>query len=777
MASAKPLQKIPLKTKLRGKDGKISDWAKQNMTYYNDIVNKGGISNNRLRELYSLATGHLVESRYNYILNPLGTDNPKHKKFPAKLRNYDIITPILSLLLGERIDRTIKPQVVAINSGIESEKLQEKNRLIQEQISRVVINTLNQTGTINTGFENQELMEEEEIKEKVESVKDRRSIVGQRALNYIIQDIDFPYKSRQLFFDWLTCRRVFSIKDISSNDVYYKPISPFDVKYICGEDIQFVEDGEAATFSVRMTPSQIRDMFYDSPDMTEELVDYLDSKTANEHRPQNVAYFSYTEEFYDSLVHDGLINGVDTNDSEVDLTYACWKSASELLIVSGKDIFGNPYEIEVDGDFKPRANETVEKKWVDQVWAGWMIDDVYFLDVDPIPYKRGKFSNPNSCKLPINGRTFYSRFASRKSVVELLEPYQERYNIVHWMLEKVMNKNKDKLIIMPLSSIPDSENMDMFDQMYYSDATGYLYVDDVDKNVLNGLQHIKVVDAGMSDYIYRIYEILRNIKLEAEELIGINRQRKGQAQSHDGKAVTEEAITRSSITTLELFVEFEEFEEKEFQGFLDISQYAWIDGKKAWYIDNDGRTALLEIDGDDYANSEYAVFAKNGARELQRLNEMKAQITAFAQNQVPASTIGKILNLNNMEEVIQAAEDAEEKILKQAERQQSLANEAMIEAEQIKSQNDEANREVEKYKADLSSMTAIEVAYINSNIELEKLGSSIDATTGKYNEVINKNNIEREKVQVQREKIQADLIMNERDNKTALKNKVVGEKK
>ena len=58
-------------------------------------------SKSDLLRYYEAYNGELKDTDYNYVTNPYNSAAGKKRNFPAKLRNYNIIKPVIDLLLGE----------------------------------------------------------------------------------------------------------------------------------------------------------------------------------------------------------------------------------------------------------------------------------------------------------------------------------------------------------------------------------------------------------------------------------------------------------------------------------------------------------------------------------------------------------------------------------------------------------------------------------------------------------------------------------------------------
>jgi hypothetical protein len=771
-------QKQSHTTSWKTSDSKESKaWRERNVDYYSDLSTNYSLEKKAMYGLYKMANGQLDESAYNYIINPLNSDNPKHKQYPAKLRNYDIIGPILSILMGEKIDRPARPIVIAVNSDFESIKLNDIKTRVRGELEQIYINELNKI--TDTQIDSRVVKSYEELqKESSNSVKDDKAILGDRAIQYISYYNETYRKQRSMFRDYIISRRCFSLRDVYKNNTVYEQLDPLYTNYVCSENTEFVEDGEAASYSMYMTLTDVIDRFHSI--LSKEQIEELENRMLQGERSSTSenTFFSDSDTLTRELFKNLGYNYRTKNKDTVEVIYVNWKSLMKLGKVTGTDAFGEKYEFEVDEDFKPRKDEKVEWTWVNQLWEGWRIDRDIYADIRPVPHQRGTFDNPSKCKLLINGRV-----KRGQSIVEKIKPFQERYNGIHWYLEKLMNKNKDKIVIMPNNLIPDNENMDMFDMLYHADADGFLFTEEVDDKKMQMLQAIKVLDLSLSQYIQYIYGFLKEIKLEAEELIGINRQRKGQMSASDGKYVTEESISRSSLSTLEYFIEFEEFEEKDYQALLDLSKFAWKDGKKSYFIDNDSRKALLEVLPYQLQEIEMSVFVKNTAKERQKLEMLKAQAQNFAQNGSRPSIVSKLILNENPSAIMEILEMEEKRMEEMSLQQQEADRNAQIQAEEIKAQNDEKNRAFQYYKTDEDNLRAKEVALIQADVAIGTTEAGINSgkesvadAQMRLKESIEKYYIEKDKLNIQREKIAADERANVRDNKTALKNKVAGEK-
>src|SRR5690606_13543494 len=156
------------------------------------------------------------------------------------------------------------------------------------------------------------------------------------------------------------------------------------------------------------------------------------------------------------------------------------------------------------------------------------------------------------------------------------------------------------------------------------------------------------MNLSMGEHILRSFELVAAIKQEYDELCGIVRQRKGNIASSDGKATTEYALNASYVISEEMFLEFEELERRSYTGLLELSKFAFSDGIYAQFTRTDGQKGFLNIiDPTTYVNTDFGVFVRNGAEELQKLNMMKQQVQPLIQNGANPKAITGLIESNN----------------------------------------------------------------------------------------------------------------------------------
>lgn len=705
----KPKQRVPMSVK------NTDEWKEENIKFFYKNCTGRSFSQAEISRLYRMAAGYLETHEYLYITDPLGVrERPALSGHPAEVRNMDIISPILMLLMGEKTKRPNLYQVFAKNSDFPSEKQQEQFNLWQKNIHLMFVNEMIKLGVYVPGMTDeqgqpvQEPQSPEEIQMKLSSMTDWLAVQGQDAMDYIRNFNELDRNFRKGFYDWLVTSTVYSYKNVLYDDTVYEIVPLMEIEYLKGPNVDFIEDGDAVKRTQYMTINQIIDNFRDIEGMSQDILDDLESFNTGYKDAATQKLFSQTEVFYNRIF--GINKGyIATAGDTIEVCHLVWKSSQLIKRVSGQGPLG-PYTIDYDEDYEPSEGETVKELYISQNWEGYMFGGKHILGVQPIPISRTSMSNESVCKLPYNGRVFHSREARAKSPVEKLEVFQKKYNIVYHFFEKVMNKNKDKITFLPLSLIPNKPGWDELTTLYYADTTGFIFVDDSNAASMQSLQYVKSLDMSLGNYMEFVHRHLEQIKADAEEIMGINRQRKGESMASDAVTNNTAATVRSVISTEEMFVEFDEFEQREMQGLLDLSKFAFINGKKASYISSDGKVKYLEIVPESYCNSDFGVFVKNGGQEAEKLREFKQSAFAFAQNQMKPSLVAEIVDANNLAKLVIDMKKAEQEL----EQQQAQAAEAQN--EQVQAEITQKAKQADDtialgyYKVDSDNLTKKEIA-------------------------------------------------------------------
>lgn len=675
---------------------KTDEWKNDTIKHFTSYASFYTGDKSDLVTLYEAASGILNPNEYKYVLNPYNSEKENIKKFPAQMRNIDIISPILKLFLGEKAERPDLKTVICTNSDSPNKFTEHLNEEFKKLMYQDFVNQLNELG-LDTGNSSQQIPTYEQfVADKKASWRDSRAIMGQEALDYLRYDLDLKDKFQLAFKDWTICNRAYTFKYILNNDVKYKVISALELWH-GSSDTGFIEDSPYAVRKFRLNVYECLDLL--ASILSEKDVEWLSSKS-NYDNTSTTSVLNQTTNI--DTRGDSRETRTTMESGLIDIFHVNFKTFEEYGILTYIDEFGKEQTINVDGDYvldEELGDISIEWLYGNVVYEGYQIEDrVLIKSVKPVEVQRNELNNHSVCKLQYNGRIDKS-----PSIVKTLLNYQALINIYHFRAELTLARNKDKIMLMPKGLLPDGWEPDK--AMYFAEATGLMWFDETKPNAAAIISAIRSIDMGLGTYVAEMRNLLKDIKEEAWDSVGMNRQRYGDTNSSDGKGVNQDAINRSATITREHYRKFEKLEEKDFQGLLDYSKQAWKKGKKGSYIKSDNTHGLLDIDGDDYQESELGVFAKDSTEEFGKLQTAKSLAGTFAQKgTVKSSTILEIIDSNNISKLkgfIKKAEDIEEQLKQQ---QEQLNRDSQ---EKVATMNNETSK--------IDSQTKLQVANIAAN--------------------------------------------------------------
>lgn len=631
-------------------------WYKDHADYRIDQTNYWSGDRWELIRLYKAAAGQLDKTEYKYVLNPYNSTDENVLNWPAMLRNVDIISPIISALMGEKANRPFNHRCVVANPDSPSKGREELDKAFVGVLAQSFVNNLNESG-YPTGVPSKKVPPYEKILEKYQvDAADKRAIFGQEALDYIKYDLDLKDKFQEALYDWIVTGRTFSFKDVYSNDLIYEIVPPLEMWHGTTRT-GFIEDADWVVRKTRFNFNQVIDRFHKvlSPDE----IKNLEAKFKEGNQATTNIQFGGGTPNIDKAANVKSDTGYVANSDLIDVWHIQWLGLKRIGILSYVDrVTGATMEAEVSDGYKlseENGDISIEWIWNSCAYEVYKIgdgEDALYKDARPIQVPREELSNPSKVKLSYNGRVGYNERTTVSSIVKQLLEFQALYNTFHFRRELTLARNKDKLAVFPIGLVPEEfgtgvDGLVKF--LHFVETTSFMFFDEQKEGALQVLNAIKNVDISLGQYVASMTDLLRSIKEEAWDSVGMNRQRYGDINTADGKGVTDQAIVRSATITRELNRRFEKFEESDLQGLIDYSKLAWIDGKKGMYITSDGRRAFLEVDPDIHSDTDYGVFAVDSMEEEANLKQGKQFAFGWAQKSTaPASIVLNVLDSNNM---------------------------------------------------------------------------------------------------------------------------------
>lgn len=732
---------------------------------------------------YNILNGKIPDEFYKKILNPYNANKDKYKRFPATMRNYDMMKGIIRRYVSEYLKNphdfivgANNPEVViARNSKIR----QELQVLVEQQIAAKIQESYQQWiqgGNDPQQFNPQEQINIEQfIKDFNENYIDDISAQGQSLLNVIKDITEDGLLYAKAYFDFVTFGECYTYTDIKGNKLIKRVVSPRDAFPINTDNI-FREDDDMFCERRKLTYQQIIDEFdeYFDDKQREFLNIYYAKQSAAV--PASLSFDVYESYFPDicrkyskedrELFKNQPNMMRDANTDLYDVWHVVWRGEERKALVTYVNEVGlMDTRIETDDyQLNQEAGDIdIEYIYEPQVYEctriGTRTNAIY-------PYKaRAVVFNRNG-KLPYNGINELLPGFGKFSIIDIITPYQVFYNIVCYHREMVLAKNKLNVLLLAkslLGKVPE-------ETLYRMIADGTLLIDDTNDQGMIRAQQVRMLQSNMGEYLTQLGNLLNEIKQAANEQVDMTPQRYGEIANSAGKAITEEAVVRGSMGTVIIEFMMDCLRERDYNRDLDFTKLAWIDGLDTSYRDIDGNLKYISLDVNNHVYADYIIKAKNSVKEQEKLRQLQQFAFSAAQNgdnmmAIAAIQGDNVATISKLIKKYQEEKNAHEEQLKQLD-QQTAQMEQEFEIQKIQIQGEE-NRKTEELKG-----------YINQQIELIKA----DANLLSYNQDLDdttredsldrldtaRSRVEQEKLNNDRQKIMLDAYSKERDRQVKL---------
>lgn len=689
--------------------------------YYIDSCNWNKYTT-EIFSLYNAVEGNINPDDYKQVSNPYNQKTQDGESpYNAVLNNFNILKTIANLLMGEFGRRTHEYNVTQINPSDEMAFKDGLNIIIRQYYAQEVANNLTEQG-VNLGQQAQELQPlETYVQNFKDTFDDTRVITGQEILDYIKFNADLDNKYLDLYWDWIIIGGFCSVKGVNHDDVYFEHVPMHEVFIPHEKHSRYFEDASYAVRRQVLPIFKIVDFFRGR--MPEELVTQLEEK-ANKGLHSQFSSVQLTGRNgaiqLPTVYASGFNQYEGTQDYEgVELFHVQYRTFKKYYILHYINELGFESTMDVGEDYKLNKEQgdiKLEAAWENQIYDVYKCLDVY-LDAGELLTDRADLNQEGLQKLSYNGIRERSVTNSIQSLIKDGMPYQRSINVLKFQLEKLINKNKDKILVMPYGLINKKKGLTAKSTMYHADSTSVLWIDETAPNASFAAQMIKSVDMSLGNYIKDTIGFIQYIKSEYWESIGMNAQRMANVGENAGKAVTDQALVRSAIITYELTRQFDKVVEKDYTGLLDCSKLAYIKGKKAKYVRGENAKAFLNMNEDGaiyHSENSYNVFVRDASMMTEAINAMRGQAVNLIQNGGDTAILGHLWQTNNVTKLTKIlAKMDENKKQYEALMQENKAKADQALQESVNA-NDELNREMQKYEADTKYNAVVDSARIRT---------------------------------------------------------------
>lgn len=687
---------------------------------------------------YDLLNGKLHVEDLKLYLNPFGLDA---SFIPDSIQHYPIINSKLNVLLGEEMDRVFDYRVVVTNPNAVSEIEEEKNAEINQKLLQLVSD--------DSKSNDEYKKESEDLSDYFQyQWQDKREQRANMLLNHYVKELDVEQLLHKGFQDALTVgEEAYQIDIVGGEPVVWK-INPMKMRIIKSSGSDKIEDADVIVLEDYWSPGKIIDVFYDQ--LSKDDVKALENPVDGDN--------PYADSMDNLDPRYGFINALDTdwdggefninslfddNDDDSLLPYdfngnvrvlrVYWKSRRKIKKVksydpeTGEEAFNfYPENYTID----PDKGEEEQSFWVNEAWEGTKIGKDIYVNMRPRPIQYNRMSNPSRCHFGIIGSIYSNNGYTPFSLVDMVKPYAYMYDVYHDRLNKLIAKNKGKVIRMDFAKVPKGWDADKW--LYYITVNG-IAVENSFKEGTQGMATGKlagamnnassgVIDASLGNDIQQYISLLTWTDQQIGKIMGISPQREGQVSNRETVGGVERATLQSSHITQWLFNTHENVKKRVYECLMETAKICLRGRKKKFsYILTDGAEKITEIDGDEFAENDYGLVVdnSNGIQELNQKLDMLAQ--AALQNQaLNFSTIMKLYTTSSLQEKQRMIETYEKRMQEMQQQQQQQQMQLQQQQMQMNAQAEQQKQQLEYQINRNNNETKLLVAQINSQAESQR---------------------------------------------------------
>ena len=735
-----PPQQLPFHRKTKKWRKQIVDWA-DSKTFFNYSPVRNSVIHKKIN--YDLLNGKLHMQDLEMVINP---ENQSAGFIPDKIQHYPIMNSKLNVLRGEESKRVFDFRVIITNPNSISEIENAKKEELLQRLQQMMANSA---------------QSEEEFNQELEKLndyftyewQDYREIRANALLNHYVKEYNMPLLFNNGFMDAMTVGEEIYQCDIVGGEPVIMKVDPLKIRIFKSGYSNKIEDADMIILEDYWSPGQVIDTFYDV--LTQKDIEYIekapytlgqasaDSMDNIDDRAGFVNNYMIGDEitsqegfFWDPL---GTADGVNSSLLPFDMVgnirvlRVYWKSRRRIKKVksydpeTGEEIFNfYPETYVIDKD----NGEEEQILYINEAWEATKIGEKIYVNMRPKVVQYNKLSNPSRCHFGIVGSIYNLNGNRPFSLVDMMKNYNDLYDGVHDRLNKFMAKNWGKILRLDIAKIPKGWNIEKW--MYYAKANG-LAVEDSFREGNIGAATGKlagamnnassgIIDAEFGNSIQSQINLLEFIKMEMSDVAGISRQREGQISNRETVGGVERATLQSSHITEYLFIQHDDVKKRALECFLETAKIA-LKGrsKKFQYILSDSSMRVMDIDGDEFAESDYGLLVDNGqgTQELSQKLDMLAQ--AALQNQTLSfSTIMKLYNSSSLAEKQRIVENDERKIQERNAQAQQQQLEVQQQEAQMKQEAEMAKMELEDTLNQRDNETKILVAQIAASVKVNQ---------------------------------------------------------
>ena len=466
--------------------------------------------------------------------------------------------------------------------------------------------------------------------------------------------------------------------------------------------------------------------------------------------------------------------------------------------------------------------EHIDWIWINETWGGikigpnlpsfWGMNNpggfspIYIgvgkNHIGPLKFQFKGDASLYGCKLPVEGAVFSDRNTKSTALIDLMKPYQIGYNIVNNQIADILVDELGTVIMLDQNTLPKHSLGEDWGKGNYANAYvamknfQILPLDTSITNTENALnfQHFQKLDLEQTNRLMSRIQLANYFKQQAYEVIGVNPQRMGQQLSQTTATGVEQAMAASYAQTEIYFIQHCDYlMPRVHQMRTDLAQYyhSTKPSARLSYITTADEKVNFEIEGTDLLMRDLNIFASTTANHRAVLEQLKQM--AMQNNTTGASIydLGKVVQSESISELNNALKDSEQKQQQMKQQEMQQQQQMQEQALQAKAQEEKLKRDFDMAEAEKNRQKDILIAEIKSagygsmvDVNKNEQSDYVDAmkeirqseqyqeqTNLQREKQVNENMRQSQKMDIEREKINAQKEIADKQLQIARENK------
>lgn len=707
----------------------------------NFIASEGGMwggLRSAARENFERYAGVPNDKKVKHLIEPHGTRlSTPYRRFPLGRSRIDQVIAEFTLTPPRRHAMCI-----------------DKESIDQREQSRIQMSIRQATAEMDASLE-KDLGAEIEYNKNVPLVEDVNEFFEKgnykelwakqvnTGIEYLYQVRNLMERIQHALKNHLITGRPFFLLQEESGDPMPRVIDPRYCAYEMGSSSDYIDDCGWFYFEYWATLGEIQNEFRDCPEFQgkkgKDLIKKLESLSR---AGGNVTQLQFPQ----GTTRDDWANRTPETGAVIKVARMFWQSSKDLAYKKSKSKDGRTFMTKIDPNktkVKYNKGEELMMKPVDDPWQIACIGGIAYTDFRRCDEYGIDVDQPGRKPLPVIGLHQGKTDGYNISMQDLLNPIDEMHDEVMFHLRAALARAGGRAILYDISQMPKDFGKNIQKLAHHMKNDGIIAVDfsKVDEENAAGLgssfNQWKEVDLSLRNEITQLINFRLMLENMADEMSGINDQRRGQGSEYETATNAQQAISRSATRTEIYLYPFNQLLKRLYERLADMMKVTWKDGKSYAFWNPDGAQVMMSV-MPDIALHNYGFYVGSNTqdrRHKQQIEQLMHTLSTNSQDPDLLLSMIKIMKVDYADEAEAIFEKGVE-IMKKKEEQKMQAESAntdklVEQQEKDREQKERHHKEDNETKIDVANIQVggkvIVAETITDNAEMKEKANIVKA--------------------------------------------------